>query len=193
MRDQLIREILLARQRVYSLAPATPLQELDLQLDFRCFIKREDLSPINAYKWRGAYNRMQQLSADDLAKGVITASAGNHAQGVALSAKKLGTKAKIYMPLSTPKMKQNAVKRLGGDQVEVVLIGDSYDEASAEAKRISAAEGIAYIHAYDDLQVMARGLLLTKLLCQEKVLSMWCFSRLAEGDWPVPLLPGLNR
>ncbi|MDA9763726.1 MAG: threonine ammonia-lyase, biosynthetic [Opitutales bacterium] len=155
MKDQLIREILKARQRVYSLAPATPLQELDLQMDFRCFIKREDLSPINAYKWRGAYNRMCQLSSDDLAQGVITASAGNHAQGVALSAKKLGTKAIIYMPLSTPKMKQNAVKRLGGDQVSVVLKGDSYDEAANEAKRISAEQGITYIHAYDDMQVMA--------------------------------------
>ena len=124
-------------------------------MDFRCFIKREDLSPINAYKWRGAYNRMCQLSSDDLAQGVITASAGNHAQGVALSAKKLGTKAIIYMPLSTPKMKQNAVKRLGGDQVSVVLKGDSYDEAANEAKRISAEQGITYIHAYDDMQVMA--------------------------------------
>lgn len=155
MKDQLIREILLARQRVYSLAPATPLQELDLQLDFRCFIKREDLSPINAYKWRGAYNRMRQLSAEDLSRGVITASAGNHAQGVALSAKKLGTNARIFMPLSTPKMKQDAVKRLGGDQVEVVLMGDSYDEASTEAKGLSTEEGTTYIHAYDDLQVMA--------------------------------------
>jgi threonine dehydratase len=98
---------------------------------------------------------MVQLSKEELKKGVITASAGNHAQGVALSAKKLGTHARVYMPLSTPKMKQHAVKRLGGDQVEIVMLGDSYDEASSEAKRVSAAEGITYIHAYDDLQVMA--------------------------------------
>ena len=98
MIDQLISETLKARNRVYSLAEATPLQELDLQLNLECFLKREDLSPIHAYKWRGAYNRMLQLSKDDLGKGVITASAGNHAQGVALSAKKLGAQARIYMP-----------------------------------------------------------------------------------------------
>ncbi|MEC8865545.1 MAG: pyridoxal-phosphate dependent enzyme, partial [Verrucomicrobiota bacterium] len=155
MIDQLISETLRARHRVYSLSEATPLQELDLLLNLRCFLKREDLSPIHAYKWRGAYNRMLQLSKDDLGKGVITASAGNHAQGVALSAKELGTQARIYMPLSTPRMKQDAVKRLGGDQVEVLLLGDSYDQASAEAKRVSEEERITYVHAYDDLQVMA--------------------------------------
>lgn len=154
MKDQLIREILLARQRVYSLAPATPLQKLDIDLGFECFLKREDLSPINAYKWRGAYNRMGHLSLEELAKGVVTASAGNHAQGVALSAKKLGTQARIYMPLSTPKMKQSAVKRLGGKHVDVRLVGDSYDEAADEAKRVSADENIPYIHAYDDIHVM---------------------------------------
>jgi len=155
MKDQLISEILLARQRVYALAQATPLQALEIDLGFECFIKREDLSPINAYKWRGAFNRMSLLDETELKRGVVTASAGNHAQGVALSAKKLGTHARIYMPLSTPKMKQQAVKRHGGDQVDVCLVGDSYDEASKEAKRISAEEGLTYIHAYDDLHVMA--------------------------------------
>ena len=155
MNDQLISEILLARQRVYALAPATPLQSLEIDLGFECFIKREDLSPINAYKWRGAFNRMSLLTEDELKRGVVTASAGNHAQGVALSAKKIGTHARIYMPLSTPTMKQLAVKRHGGDQVEVRLVGDSYDEASSEAKRVSAEEGLTYIHAYDDLNVMA--------------------------------------
>lgn len=154
MKDQLIREILMARQRVYSLAPATPLQELDLDVGFRCFIKREDLSPINAYKWRGAYNRMALLGEEELVRGVVTASAGNHAQGVALSAKKLGTRARIYMPLSTPKMKQQAVHRHGGENVDVRLVGDSYDEAADSAKRESIVENVPYIHAYDDLHVM---------------------------------------
>ena len=155
MKDQLIQEILHARRRVYSLAQATPLQVLDIQSGIDCFIKREDLSPINAYKWRGAYNRMALLSQKELSKGVITASAGNHAQGVAISAKSLGTSAQIFMPLSTPQMKQQAVKRLGGDQVEVRLTGDSYDEAAQEAKRLSEEDSIPYIHAYDDLHVMA--------------------------------------
>jgi len=112
MKDQLISEILLARQRVYALAQATPLQALEIDLGFECFIKREDLSPINAYKWRGAFNRMSLLDETELKWGVVTASAGNHAQGVALSAKKLGTHARIYMPLTTLKMKQQAYDQL---------------------------------------------------------------------------------
>ncbi len=155
MREQLLQEILQARQRVYSLAEATPLQQLEIGLPFELFIKREDLSPINAYKWRGAFNRMSLLTPEQLEKGVVTASAGNHAQGVALSAKKLGTKAIIYMPLPTPQMKRNAVERLGGDHVEVRLIGDNYDTASTEARKLSEEQGLEYIHAYDDLYVMA--------------------------------------
>ncbi|ADE55771.1 threonine ammonia-lyase, biosynthetic [Coraliomargarita akajimensis] len=148
------QEILFARRRIYEIGEATPLQQIDLA-DQTLFVKREDLSPINAYKWRGAYNRMAQLSDDELSKGVVTASAGNHAQGVALAAKHLGTTATIFMPLATPRMKQVAVKRHGGDSVEIKLVGDTYDAASAAAKACSEDEGRTYIHAYDDLAVMA--------------------------------------
>ena len=155
MKEQLVQEILRARQRVYELAGPTPLQKLPIDLACEVYVKREDLSPINAYKWRGAYNCMASMDANRLAKGVVTASAGNHAQGVALTARKLASRALIFMSLSTPRMKQEAVKRHGGDQVEVLLVGDSYDEASAEARKVSASRGLAYIHAYDDLYVMA--------------------------------------
>lgn len=154
--SELRREILRARQRIYEIGQATPLESIHLDdSNIELFVKREDLSPIHAYKWRGAYNRMAQLSKEELAGGVVTASAGNHAQGVALSARKLGTKATIFMPLSTPKMKQNAVRKHGGDLVEIRLVGDTYDSASAAAHACAAAEGKTYIHAYDDLAVMA--------------------------------------
>ncbi len=149
------QEILLARRRIYEVGEATPLQSIELEDGIELFVKREDLSPIHAYKWRGAYNRMAQLDADQLARGVVTASAGNHAQGVARGACKLGTRAVIFMPLSTPRMKQVAVKKHGGDQVEIRLVGDTYDIASAAAREAAATEGLSYIHAYDDLAVMA--------------------------------------
>lgn len=156
LQRSLRQEILFARRRIYEIGEATPLNSIILKdPDLEIFVKREDLSAIHAYKWRGAYNRMAQLSADELAGGVVTASAGNHAQGVALAARKLGTKAIIYMPLSTPRMKQVAVKRHGGDCVEIRLHGDSYDSASAAAHDCAAQHGLTYIHAYDDLAVMA--------------------------------------
>ena len=148
------QEILFARRRVYEVGQATPLELIELD-DLSIFVKREDLSPIHAYKWRGAYNRMAQLTADELQAGVVTASAGNHAQGVALAAQKLSTHATIFMPLATPRMKQSAVKQHGGDYVEIRLIGDTYDAASQAAHAYAAEQQITYIHAYDDLAVMA--------------------------------------
>lgn len=148
------QEILFARRRIYEVGQATPLQQIELD-ELSIFVKREDISPINAYKWRGAYNRMAQLSANELERGVVTASAGNHAQGVALAARKLGTRATIFMPLATPRMKQVAVTKHGGKQVEIQLIGDSYDAASNAANELAENEGRTYIHAYDDLAVMA--------------------------------------
>ena len=152
---KLREEILFARRRVYEIGEPTPLQQIDTEDGLSLFVKREDLSPINAYKWRGAYNCIAQLDPAARSRGVITASAGNHAQGVALAAHQLGIKALIYMPVSTPRMKHTAVKRHGGDQVEIRFFGDTYDAASTEAHRIARADGLNYIHAYDDLAVMA--------------------------------------
>lgn len=152
---RLRREILFARERVYRIASPTPLERIDNFGGADVFVKREDLSPIKAYKWRGAYNRMAILTDDEKSRGVITASAGNHAQGVALAAASLGVNALIYMPLTTPGVKQAAVKKLGGELVNVVLSGDSYDESSTAAKERAAEENLTYIHAYDDLHVMA--------------------------------------
>ncbi|HKK17744.1 MAG TPA: pyridoxal-phosphate dependent enzyme [Opitutales bacterium] len=152
---RLRQEILFARRRVYEIGEPTPLQKIETEDGLSIFVKREDLSPINAYKWRGAYNCIAQLDAAAKSRGVITASAGNHAQGVALAAHHLGLKAVIYMPMSTPRMKLVAVKRYGGKHVEICLHGDTYDAASSEAHKVAGEKKLSYIHAYDDLAVMA--------------------------------------
>jgi len=115
-------------------------------------LKREDLQPVFSFKLRGAYNKMVQLSQQEKDKGVIAASAGNHAQGVALSANKLGIDALIVMPKTTPEIKVIAVKRLGGN---VKLVGNSYDEAYQYAKKLELERGLTFIHPYDDPDVIA--------------------------------------
>lgn len=118
-------------------------------------LKREDLQPVFSFKIRGAYNKMAHLSPISLKKGVVACSAGNHAQGVALSAKMLNCNAIIVMPLATPTIKVNAVKTHGGPTVEVRLFGNNYDEAAAEAKRLQKEEGMTMIHPFDDPLVIA--------------------------------------
>lgn len=153
---RLHEEILRARERVYKFGPPTPMERLVLPGPGpEIWIKREDLSAVKSYKWRGACNRMALLGPGEMKRGVVTASAGNHAQGVALAAKSLGVKARIYMPLSTPKVKQSAVMHHGGGFVEIRLSGESYDESVHAAKRDEAESGAVYVHAYDDLLVMA--------------------------------------
>lgn len=141
--------------RVYDVATETPLElapRLSKRLDAEILLKREDTQPVFSFKIRGAYNRIRQLSESEKSCGVICASAGNHAQGVALSAKKLGIKACIVMPRTTPDIKVEAVRNFGGD---VVLCGDSYQEAQSEAERLRDTKGMVYIHPYDDLEVIA--------------------------------------
>jgi len=155
---QLRQEILFARERVYRFGQPTPMERLVLPGSDpgpEIWVKREDLSPVKSYKWRGACNRMADLSSEEIARGVVTASAGNHAQGVALAAKTLGIHSRIYMPRSTPKVKQDAVRHHGGEYARIVLTGDSYDEAVTAARADEKASGAVYVHAYDDLKVMA--------------------------------------
>lgn len=155
---RLRQETLFARERVYRFGQPTPMERLILpgsEPGPEIWVKREDLSPVKCYKWRGACNAMTELSAEQRACGVVTASAGNHAQGVALAARTLGIQARIYMPRSTPKVKQNAVLHHGGAFVRIVLAGDSYDEAVTAARADERESGATYVHAYDDLKVMA--------------------------------------
>lgn len=151
--DGLVRDILTSR--VYDVARETPLDpapRLSARLGAEVLLKREDLQPIFSFKIRGAYNRIVQLSETERAHGVIAASAGNHAQGVALSAHRLGLRAIIVMPQTTPDIKVDAVRRLGG---EVVLWGDTYGEAYAHALELAAASGATFIHPFDDPLVIA--------------------------------------
>ncbi len=154
--DQLFSEVLLARTRVYHAGAATPLERISIPgIDAEIYLKREDLSPINAYKWRGAYNCTAVLKEQKGARVVVAASAGNHAQGVALAARMLGITAKIFMPLPTPMMKQRAVKLHGGDAVEIILVGDNFDHAAREALAYCATHNYAYVHPFDDLYTIA--------------------------------------
>lgn len=152
---QVRQEILFARERVYRFGQPTPLEKITLLGGPEIWVKREDLSSVKSYKWRGACNRMAVLSPEEASRGVVTASAGNHAQGVALAARALGIHARVYMPRSTPRVKQSAVRQHGDKWVEIRLAGDSYDEAVHAARADEAASGATYVHAYDDLRVMA--------------------------------------
>jgi threonine dehydratase len=141
--------------RVYEVAGETPLEvapALSRRLGNRLLLKREDLQPVFSFKLRGAYNKMAGLAPARLRRGVIAASAGNHAQGVALAAQKLGCRAVIVMPVTTPRIKIEAVAARGA---EVVLHGDTYDEAYARAMRLRRRRGLAFVHPYDDPEVIA--------------------------------------
>jgi threonine dehydratase len=141
--------------RVYDVAVETPLEPakvLSRRLHNRVLLKREDQQPVFSFKLRGAYNKMAHLSAEQLAAGVICASAGNHAQGVALGASKLGTRAVIVMPITTPQVKIDAVKALGG---EVVLSGESYSDAYKHALALQKKERLTFVHPFDDPDVIA--------------------------------------
>ena len=140
---------------VYEVAEETPLDEataLSARYSCRFLLKREDLQSVHSYKIRGAYNKMSQLPRSALEKGVLAASAGNHAQGVALSAKRLGVKATIVMPVTTPEIKINAVKAHGA---KIVLHGDGYSDCAEEAARIVRETGVTFIPPYDDPDVIA--------------------------------------
>lgn len=153
--DKLFEQILLARQRVYAVGKPTPLQELPMRgVSARVYAKREDLGPIKAYKWRGAYNAMAALTKEERDRGIVAASAGNHAQGVALAASALNIKAKIFMPRSTPDVKKLEVERHGGGHVDIVLKGDSYDEAAKAAHAYAEEHKSTFVHPYNDLVVM---------------------------------------
>ncbi len=153
MIHQYIERIL--RAKVYDVAQETPLDFAPLlseRLGNRVYLKREDLQPVFSFKLRGAYNKIAMLGERERANGVIAASAGNHAQGVALAAKRLGIKALIVMPRTTPEIKVESVKARGA---KAVLFGDSYDDAYEHAKHLAKEKGMTFVHPYDDPDVIA--------------------------------------
>ena len=153
MPNKYVKKILDAR--IYDLVVETPIDPAPLlsqRLNNQVLLKREDLQPVFSFKLRGAYNKLRQLSEQQRANGVIAASAGNHAQGLALAAKKMGVKATIVMPKTTPQIKVDAVRSRGA---KVVLVGDNYDAASAHANKLVEEKGLVYIHPFDDPDVIA--------------------------------------
>ena len=151
--DKYIKKILEAN--VYDLAQQTPLHEasgLSARLGHHILLKREDLQPVFSFKLRGAFNMMRNLTPQQQARGVVTASAGNHAQGVAMAAGKLGIAAIIVMGRNTPDIKVDAVRRLGG---KVILHGDNYNDASVHGHILARQKGLTYVHPFDDIDVIA--------------------------------------
>ncbi|VTU14357.1 L-threonine dehydratase biosynthetic IlvA [Variovorax sp. SRS16] len=162
-----LKKILTAR--VYDVAVESalePAHALSARLGNTVLLKREDQQPVFSFKLRGAYNKMAHLSAEQLANGVICASAGNHAQGVALGARKLGTRAVVVMPVTTPQLKIDAVRALGG---EVQLHGDSYSDAYVHALEQQKLHGLTFVHPFDDPDVIAgQGTIAMEILRQHQ-------------------------
>ncbi|MEM1263232.1 MAG: threonine ammonia-lyase, biosynthetic [Pseudomonadota bacterium] len=146
---------LIESAEVYDVAERTPLDpapRLSERLSNEIWLKREDLQPVFSFKLRGAYNKIRQLSDAEAANGVICSSAGNHAQGVALAAARRGIRATVVMPVTTPSIKSDAVRRLGG---QVVLHGDTYDDAQQHAHELATRDGASFVHPFDDPHVIA--------------------------------------
>ena len=146
-----------AAKRLSKIVHRTPLtfnHSLSRKYDCQVYLKREDLQVVRSYKLRGAYNMMVSLPAEQLAKGVVCASAGNHAQGFAYSCRKLGVKGVVFMPSITPRQKVNQTKMFGEDNIEIVLTGDTFDDCAVTARQFTLSKGMTYIPPFEDLRVI---------------------------------------
>lgn len=149
--------ILEAAERLKPIVQKTPLQYnayLSDQLGANIYLKREDLQTVRSYKLRGAYNLISSLPADKAAKGVVCASAGNHAQGFAYSCRQLNIKGVVFMPVTTPKQKVQQTHMFGGDNITIELVGDTYDDCAGAALSYAKAQDITFIHAFDDKKII---------------------------------------
>lgn len=146
-----------AAERLKSVVTRTPLTyNANLSARYQCdvYLKREDMQIVRSYKLRGAFNLMSSLTPELLAKGVTCASAGNHAQGFAYSCRRLNVKGVIFMPIITPKQKVNQVKFFGGDSIEIRLVGDTFDDCSAEAQAFTKVNNMTFIPPFDDVKII---------------------------------------
>ncbi|SDN40346.1 threonine ammonia-lyase IlvA [Bacillus sp. OK048] len=170
-----VEDIIIASHTIKEVISPTPLQFnhlLSERYDCHVYLKREDLQSVRSFKIRGAYNRIKKLTEEELENGIICASAGNHAQGVAYSCNHLKINGKVFMPSTTPKQKVNQVKFWGKEHVEIVLVGDTFDDAYEKAMECSQLENRTFIHPFDDLDVIAgQGTVAVELLneCPEKI------------------------
>ncbi|MFD1706876.1 threonine ammonia-lyase IlvA [Siminovitchia sediminis] len=153
-----LEDILIAHQSLKDVVAHTPLQKnerLSEKYDCQVYVKREDLQHVRSFKLRGAYYKIKAVEQEAQKSGVVCASAGNHAQGVAYACAHLGIEGTIFMPQTTPTQKINQVKMFGRDHIEIILTGDTFDECSAEANEYSEKEGCIFIHPFDDLDIIA--------------------------------------
>ncbi|MFB3165286.1 threonine ammonia-lyase IlvA [Neobacillus sp. 179-J 1A1 HS] len=170
-----VEDIIIASHTIKDVISPTPLQYnhlLSERYDCHIYLKREDMQSVRSFKIRGAYNRIKKLTAEELENGIICASAGNHAQGVAYSCNHLKINGKVFMPSTTPKQKVNQVKFWGKEHVEIVLVGDTFDDAYEKAMECSKVENRTFIHPFDDRDVIAgQGTVAVELLndCPEKI------------------------
>lgn len=170
-----VEDIIIASHTIKDVISPTPLQYnhlLSERYGCQVYLKREDMQSVRSFKIRGAYNRIKKLSEEELQNGIICASAGNHAQGVAYSCNHLKINGKVFMPSTTPKQKVNQVKFWGKEHVEIVLVGDTFDDAYEKAIECSLAENRTFIHPFDDPDVIAgQGTVAVELLndCPEKI------------------------
>lgn len=164
-----------AAERLQNIVNRTPLQlNANLSRKYQCnvYLKREDLQVVRSYKLRGAYNMMSSLPKEQLAKGVVCSSAGNHAQGFAYSCNKLGVKGVVFMPIITPKQKVNQTKMFGEDNIEIKLVGDTYDDCAVAAKQFTEENGMTFIPPFDDLRIIeGQGTVAVEILADKPVID----------------------
>ena len=180
-----LAEIKKAQKNLEGIAKNTPLEKnrsYSKDFEAQIFLKREDQQRVRSYKIRGAYHKIVSLTAEERAKGVVCASAGNHAQGVAYSCKKLNIDAKIFMPTPTPLQKVQQVRMFGEDRVEVILVGDTFDDAKVEAMRYSELHQSTVIHPFDDPKIMeGQGTIALEILAAAKAPIDYVFVPIGGG------------
>ncbi|MCX7550297.1 threonine ammonia-lyase IlvA [Xanthomarina sp. F2636L] len=194
---KLLDKIYQASERIKNIAVHTPLtinENLSEEFTAQVYLKREDLQPVRSYKLRGAYNKMVSLSEKEKSKGIVCASAGNHAQGVAYACNKLNIKGTIFMPVTTPTQKIKQVNLFGKDKVEVVLKGDTFDEASVKAHQFCKEVGAVFIHPFDDEKVIAgQGTIGLELLEDSPVPIDYVFVPIGGGGVAAGIITVFNK
>ena len=187
-----LEDILIAYQHLKDIVAHTPLQKNErLSERYQCnvFLKREDLQHVRSFKLRGAYYAVKSLSEEEMENGVVCASAGNHAQGVAYACRHLGVRGKIFMPTTTPRQKISQVEMFGRELIDIVLVGDTFDDSSTEAIKCAEEEKCVFIHPFDDEKVIAgQGTVAVEILndCEESIDYM--FASIGGGG----LMSGLS-
>ncbi|CAM3500518.1 threonine ammonia-lyase IlvA [Cytobacillus oceanisediminis] len=187
-----LEDILIAFQQLKDIVAHTPLQKNErLSEKYGCnvYLKREDLQHVRSFKLRGAYYKVKSLNAAELENGVVCASAGNHAQGVAYACRHLGVQGKIFMPATTPRQKVSQVELFGRDSVEIILVGDTFDDSYHEAIKCAEAESRAFIHPFDDEMVIAgQGTVAVEMLNDSEEPVDYVFASIGGGG----LMAGLS-